>query len=338
MIQQLEHVKLIPSMDVMEIQTILQHNKIVKIIAVLKVVQMGGKFGRNQMVQLVHAHPIDNAQAHIIVPLSQLGLVPYIKQNPFVVHLKIMYAHNLVMLEFGAAVPELLDIISMLIQKLVPLLNTMVVKEIEIILQHKKHVKIIAFLKHVHLEPLLQKNLIPQDLYNAQILVELDEFRAAVPMDIHVIQVHCWIKMFVVVHPQNCKPFALQLLLPSSLPFHFNQCNVLQMLMGHALEISSVGSLPPPQLLMHSIVVDHLIQLIQDIVLLNLSLYLGMVVHNIVTAPPLLQSMMPFKDVVQIGIANIQQILKDIFVVDLKVMFGCQMFAPHNLQIWFQLN
>jgi hypothetical protein len=291
------------------------------------------KFGRNQMVQLVHVQAIDNVQAHIIVPLSLLGRVPYIKQNHFVVHQRIMFALSLEMLEFGAAVPELLDIISTLIQKPVPHLNTMVVKETEIILQHKKHAKIIAFLKHVHLEPLLQKNLIPHDLYNAQILVELVEFRAAVPMDIHVIQVHYWIKMFVVEHPQNCKPFALQLLLPSSLHFLFNQCNVPQMLMVHALAISSAGSLLLLQLLMHSIVVDHLILLILAIALHNLSPYPGMVGHNIVTVLHLLQSMMPFKDVAQIDIANIQQILKDIFVADLKAMFGYQMFAPHNLQI-----
>lgn len=335
-IQLLEPVRHSRSMAAMVTPTISPHNKTVKTIAVLKVVQMVEKFGKNRMEQLELVLRTDNVHQHITALQSQLGLERYTRRNHYAVHPKITSAVNLVMLAFDAVLLELLVTTLMRTQKRVKHLNITGAKVTETTLPVKNHVKITAYLRLVHLELLLQRNLTLNDLHNARILVDRAECPAVVQMDILVTAVLCLIKMCAAVHQLNFSHYVLQILLHSFLLFLCNQCNAHQMWMELVQETSSAGFQQQQQLLTPSTAVDRQILLTLDIVRHNLYQYLAKVERSIGTAVHQLQLMMQFKDVALIGTANFQQILRDIFAVVSKVMFDCQMFVHHSRQIWFQ--
>lgn len=336
MILQLELVRHTLSMVVMETLITLPLNKIVRITVELNHVQMEEKYGRSRMEQHVLVQLTDNA--HLLITVHQLphGLEPFTKQRVSAVHQRISYALNHVTSELDVLAQESPDGTSMLIQRHAKHLNIMDVKEIAITLLLKSLVKTIVFRKPVHQELLLPRMEMEADLFNAQIQVEMEEFPVVVPMVTLVILHHFLIRMFAAELRLNFNLSALLLQLHSFLLSHFNQCNVLQMLMELALETSSAGSQLQQHQSMLSTAADPQTLLIQDTAHHNLFLYQEKTEPSTNTALHQLHSMTPSRVVEPTDIANSPLIWKDISVVDLSQMFDCRMFAHHNQLIWFQ--
>lgn len=330
----LEPVKHILSMDVMEIRTILQPNKIARITVELNHVQTAEKCGKSRMERRVPVPPIDNAHQPITVLQSPRGPVPSTRQRVFAVHPKISCALNHVTSESVAHRPESPDGTSTPIRRRARLSNTMDVREIETISLHRSRVRTIVCLKHVLRVLSWQRMETVRGWFNARILEEMDEFLEDVQMDTLVIRRHFWIRTCVVERRLNFNPCAQRPQLHSSRPSPSNQCNVLQTSTAPAQETSSAGSRQRLHQSTPSIVVDLRIRLILDTAHPNLSQYPERTEPNTNTAPHRLHSMTQSRDAEPIDIANFRLIWKDISVVDSSPTSDCRMCVHHSRRIW----